>query len=273
SLLGGIAGLLVLFLTKDLLLRLAPDSLPRLNDISISWSVLVFALVVSIATGLIFGLAPAWHAGRFDLVSALKESSRGSTGSGAQMRTRSALVVTEFALSLVLMISAGLLLRSFWDLLNVRLGFNPQNVVASRTRLPAPNDRTVDLYPTPKQESPFLREVIRRNKALPGVEDVALGDTSSIPLDESMRDLKLISEGQFLFTIENSGFKNDQTSVAYRTSVTPNYFHLLEIPLQRGRLFNDQDDENAPQVAVVNDAFARAFWPNQDPLGKRFKRA
>ena len=113
-----------------------PDSLPRLNDISINWAVLLFALVASLVAGAIFGLAPALHAGRADLTHMLKQEGRGSTGSGEQARTRRVLVVTEFALSLVLMIAAGLLLRSFWDLLNVRLGFNPQNVMAVRTWLP-----------------------------------------------------------------------------------------------------------------------------------------
>ena len=140
SLLGGIAGLAILFCTKGFLLRIVPDSLPRLNEVSINWSVLLFALIASLVAGAIFGLAPALHAGRLDLTHALKLEGRGSTGSGEQARTRRVLVVTEFALSLVLMIAAGLLLRSFWDLLNVRPGFNPQNVMAVRMWLPIPND-------------------------------------------------------------------------------------------------------------------------------------
>ncbi len=201
----------------------------------------------------------------------LKQEGRGTTGSGEQTRTRRILVITEFALSLVLMIAAGLLLRSFWDLLNVRLGFNAQNVMAVRTRLPDPNDPKADLYGSPAQEAPFLREVLRRGRTLPGVEEVALGDTASIPLDESLRNLKLISEGKFLFTLEGD-IQNDRPSVVERSSVTPEYFHLLGIPLLRGRLFNDLDNDKAPQVTVVNEAFARAYWPNENPLGKRFKR-
>jgi putative ABC transport system permease protein len=271
SLIGGIFGIAILLSTKAFLLRLVPASLPRLNDISISWSVLIFALVASLIAGAIFGLAPALHAGRVDLMHALKEATRGSTSSGQQARTRRALVVTEFALSLVLMIAAGLLLRSFWDLLNVQLGFNPQSVMAVRTRLPYPNDPKTDIYRTPEQEAPFFREMLRRARTLPGVEEAALGDTASIPLDPSLRDLKLISEGQFLFALEGHDIHSDQPAVVERSSVSPNYFHLLRIPLLRGRLFNELDTDNTPQVALINEAFARLYWPGQDSLGKRFK--
>jgi putative ABC transport system permease protein len=273
SLIGGIFGVAILFCTKAFLLRLVPASLPRLNDISISWGVLLFALVASLIAGAIFGLAPALHAGRVDLTYALKEAPRGSTGSGKQARTRRVLVVTEFALSLVLMVAASLLLRSFWDLLNVRLGFNPQNVMAVRTRLPYPNDPATDIYRTPAQEAPFFREILRRARTLPGVEEAALGDTASIPLDQNLRDLKLISEGQFFFAIEDHDIHGDEPAVVERSSVSPDYFHMLGIPLLCGRLFNELDTDNTPQVAVINEAFARAYWPGQDSLGKRFKSA
>jgi predicted permease len=271
SLLGGIAGLAVLFCTKGFLLRLLPANLPRLNEISINSPVLLFALGASVVTGAIFGLVPALQADRLDLIHMLKQEGRGSTGSRQQARTRRILVVIQCALSLVLMVAAGLLLRSFWDLLSVPLGFNPQNVMAVRTRLPDPNDPKADIYRTPAQEAPFLREVLRRSRTLPGVEGAALGDTASIPLDESLRDLKLISEGQFLFTLEGD-IQKDEPAVAERSSVTPDYFPLLGIPLLGGRLFNDADDDKAPRVAVINEAFARTYWPNQNPLGKRFKR-
>src|SRR5213082_297728 len=263
----------ILRVLKDFLLRLVPDNLPRLNEISISWSVLLFALIASVISGVLFGLAPALQAGRLDLTHALKQEGRASTGSAERARTRRALVIIEFALSLVLMITAGLLLRSFWDLLNVQLGFNPQSVISVRTRLPAPNDPGIDKYATAAQETPFVRELIRRCKMLSGVEEVAIGDTASIPLDESLRDLKLISEGQFLFTVEGNDVQSDQSSVVERSSVSPYYFHLLGIPLLRGRLFNELDNDNAPQVAVVNQAMAESYWPNEDPLGKRFKAA
>jgi putative ABC transport system permease protein len=272
SLLGGIVGLMILLGTKPYLLRLLPESFPRLMNISISWSVSLFALVSSLVTGAIFGLAPALHAGRVDLTHALKEGARGSTGSGEQARTRRMLVITELALSVVLMISAGLLLRSFWDLLNVRLGFSPQNVVAVRTRLPAPNFPKNDLYSNAAEETPFLREVLRRARTLPGVQEVAIGDTASVPLDQSLRELKVISEGQFFLTFEGRDVQSDQPAAVERSSVTPNYFRLLGISLLRGRFLGESDDDKAPQVAVINEAFARTYWPNQDALGRRFKR-
>ena len=272
SLAGGITGLVILFLAKGFLLRLLPENLPRLNDISISWSVLLFAVVASVTTGVVFGLAPALHAGRVDLTDALKEAARSSTGSGEQARTRRALVVIEFALSLMLMVAATLLLRSFWDLLRVPLGFNPENVMAVRTRLPAPNDPKIDLYATADKEAPFLREVLRRARTLPGVEEAAIGDTAAIPLDQSLQDLKRISEGQYLLTFEGRDARGDQPSVVERSFVTGEYFHLMGIPLLRGRVFNDSDNDKSPQVAVINEAFARTYWPNQDALGKRFRR-
>jgi predicted permease len=271
SLGGGAVGLVILFCAKAFLLRAVPASLPRLNAVSVNWTVLLFTLLVSLLAGVIFGLAPALHARQVDLTAALKEAARGSTGSGEQSRTRRILVVGEFALSLVLMIAAGLLLRSFWDLLNVRLGFQPTNVMAVRTRLPAPNDPKNDLYATPTLEAPFLREVLRRAKTLQGVEKAAIGDPAAVPLDESLRDLKHISEGQFFFTVEGRPVQRGQAAVTERSSVTPEYFELLQMPLLRGRLFSDQDGEKAPLVAVVNEAFANTFWPEENPVGKRFR--
>ena len=273
SLASGIAGLVILFFAKSFLLRLLPENLPRLTDISISWSVLVFTVIASVITGVAFGLVPALDAGRVDLTDALKEGARGSTGSGHPARTRRVLVATEFALSLVLMVAAGLLLRSFWDLLRVPLGFNPENVVAVRTRLPAPNDPKIDLYGTADKEAPFLRDVLRRARTLPGVEEAAIGDTAAIPLDQSLQDLKRISEGQYLITFERCDSEGDQPSVVERSFVTPDYFHLMGIPLLQGRLFNDTDSDKSPQVAVVNEAFAHTYWRNRDALGKRFRRS
>jgi len=272
SLFGGLAGLAILFCAKGFLVGLVPDTLPRLHDLSISWGVLLFALGASLVAGVIFGLAPALHAGRLDLTHMLKLEGRGSTGSGEQARARRVLVVTEFALSLVLMIAATLLLRSFWDLLNVQLGFNPESVMTVRTRLPYPNDPKADLYGSPAQEAPFLRELIRRSRTLPGVEEVALGDTASIPLDQSQRELKLISEGYFFLTLEGREIESDRPTVVERTSVTPDYFHLLRMTLRRGRLFTDFDNEKTPAVAVINEAFAETYWPKQNPVGQRFKK-
>ena len=196
SLLGGIAGLAILFCTKGFLLQMVPESLPRLNDISINWSVMLFALAASVVAGVIFGLAPASQAGRLDLTHMLRQEGRGSRGSREQTRTRRVLVVTEFALSLVLMIAAGLLLRSFWDLFKVRLGFNPQHVMAVRLWLPVPNDPKTDIYGTAAQEARLLRELLRRGRTLPGVEEAALGRDASIPLNHDRNLTPLILEGR-----------------------------------------------------------------------------
>ena len=173
------------------------------------------------------------------------------------------LVVTEFALSLVLMIAAGLLLRSFWDVFNVGLGFNPQNVMAVRTRLPVPNDPKADIYRTAAQEAVLVREMLRRGRTLPGVEEAAVGSIDSVPLNHRRNLNQVIFEGRDL--------RGSDPTLVEASTVSPEYFHLLGIPLVHGRLFTDQDNENAPQVAIVNDAFARTWWPNDNPVGKRVK--
>ena len=263
SLLGGLAGLVILFCMKGFLLRLIPESLPRLNDLSINWTAMLIALAASIAAGVIFGLAPARRAGRLNLASTLKVEGRGSKGSREQTRTRRVLVVTEFALSLVLMVAAGLLLRSFWELYKAPLGFNPQHVISVQLWLPSPNDPKTDIYGTAAQEAVFARELLRRSRLLPGVQEAALGAEPSIPLHHDGNRSALIVEGRQT--------QSKQTPLVERSQVTPEYFHLLEIPVLRGRLFNDGDDENAPQVAVINRAMAETYWRGEDPLGKRLK--
>jgi len=248
------------------LLRLVPDSLPRLNEISISWSVLLFALGVSLLAGVIFGMAPAFQAGLVDPSQMLRQEGRGSKGSRTQTRTRSALVVSEFALSLVLMIAAGLLLRSFWNLYKERLGFDPRNVIAVQTWLPVPNDPKTDIYGTAPQEARLLREILRRGKSLPGVEEVAVGDLAALPLGHGHNDLNpypLIREGH-----ETAG---KEPPILDASVVSPEYFHLLGVTLQHGRLFTDADVDTTPQVGVINEAMARTYWPNEDPLGKHLK--
>src|SRR6204780_3115430 len=263
SLLGGVAGLVILFCMKGFLLRLIPESLPRLNDLSINWTVMLIALAASIAAGVIFGLAPARQAGRLNLASTLRVEGRGSKGSTEQTRTRRVLVVTEFALSLVLMVAAGLLLRSFWDLCKAPLGFNPEHVMSVQLWLPSPNDPKTDTYGTAGQEAVFARELLRRSRLLPGVQEAALGAEPSIPLHHDRNRSALIVEGRQT--------QSEQTPLVERSQVTPEYFHLLEIPVLRGRLFNDGDDENAPLVAVINQAMAETYWRGEDPLGKRLR--
>src|SRR3984885_2472963 len=267
SLLGGIGGLVILFCTKGFLLRMVPDSLPRLNEVSTNTPVLLFALVASLVAGAIFGLAPAFHAGRLDLIPMLKQEGRASTGTGEQARTRRVLVIIEFALSLVLMVAAGLLLRSFWDLLNVRPGFNPQSAMVVRTWLPVPNDPATDVYGTAAQEASLLHEILRRGRTLPGVEDVAISDLAAVPLGHGWRDLN-----PYPLMLEGREAHSGETPFVNRSTVTPEYFHLLSMPLLSGRPFNESDNDKVPRVAVINEALARKYWPGEDPLGKRFKR-
>jgi predicted permease len=264
--LGGITGFAVLFCARKFLLQFVPESLPRLNDISISWGVLAFAIVVSVAAGTIFGLAPAWLTSRLNLTATLRQEGRGSNGSRRRSRLRHVLVISELALSLVLMVAAGLLLRSFWDLFKVQLGFNPTRVMAIETSLPNPNNPKTDIYRTATQESVLLREILRRNRTLPGVEETAVGDRAALPLGHGKDDLNmfpLIREGQ---DVENSQPPLIDTSI-----VSPEYFHLIGMTLLRGRLFVDQDLEDTPSIAVINQAAARTNWHIQDPVGKRVR--
>jgi putative ABC transport system permease protein len=264
SVLGGLAGVVVLLFAKPYLLRLVPPGLPRLNDIAISWGVLLFAFSISLVAGLLFGLAPALHVRGLDITRVLKQEGRGSTGSGAQARARRTLVIAELALSLVLMTAAALLLRSFWNLDNAPLGFDAQGVTIIRTRLPYPNDAKEDLYATAADEAPFIRDVLRRVRALPGVQDAAIGTTSSIPLDHPEQD-------QNVLHVVFAEHAAEEPSLVTGAIVLPDYFRLLRIPLVRGRLLTALDDEHSPSVAVINEAMARRYWPNENPVGKRLK--
>jgi len=261
--LGGVTGFAVLFGARKFLLQFVPESLPRFNEISISWGVLAFAVVVSAAAGSIFGLAPAWFTSRRNLTATLGQEGRGSSGSRQRSRLRHVLVIGELALSLVLMVAAGLLLRSFWDLFRVPLGFNPSRVVAIETTLPNPNDPKTDVYHTATQEAVLLREVLRRNRTLPGVEETAVSDRAALPLGHGQSDLRprpLIREGE--------DAQSSQPPLIDTSTVSPQYFHVLGMTLLRGRLFVDQDLEDTPSVAVINQAAALTYWPNQDPVGK-----
>jgi predicted permease len=264
--LGGVTGFILLFCARPFLLHLVPESLPHLNDISVSWSVLAFAVAVSLVAGTIFGLAPAWLASRLDLTSTLRQEGRGSRGSQERSRARRLLVVSELALSLVLMIAAGLLLRSFWDLFKVQLGFNPSRVMAVQTWLPVPNDPSTDIYGTAAQEAGLVREILRRTRTLPGVEETAVGDVAALPLGHGRNDRNLtplVREGQETPV--------DRAPMIDMAIVSPNYFHALGMTLLRGRLFSDQDVDTTPLVAVINESAARSYWPSQDPIGKRIR--
>ena len=262
--LGGAAGFAILFCTRKFLLELIPESLPRMNDISINWGVLAFALAVSVVAGIVFGLAPAWLMSRLDLTGTLRQEGRAASASRERSRARQILVISELALSLVLMVAAGLLLRSFWDLFKVQLGFNPTRVVAVETSLPNPNDPKTDVYRTATQEGVFLREVLRRNRTIPGVEETAASDRSAIPLGHSQNDQVMMP-----LAVEGQEMQSSQPPLIDTLIVSPEYFEVLGMTLLRGRLFADEDLESTPLIAVINQSAARTYWPNQDPVGKR----
>jgi predicted permease len=263
--LGGFAGFAILFVTRKFLLGLIPESLPRLNDIAINWSVLAFALTVSVVAGIVFGLAPAWLMSRHDLIGTIRQEGRGSSGSRERSRARHILVISEVALSLVLMVAAGLLLRSFWDLFQVQLGFNPTRVVAVETSLPNPNDPATDVYRTATQEGVLLREILRRNRTIPGVEESAVSDQAAIPLGHGQSDRTRMIP----LAVEGEEMRSSQPRLIDTLIVSPEYFDVLGMTLLRGRGFVEQDVESTPLVGVINQAAARTYWPGQDAVGKR----
>ena len=256
SLLGGLLGLLTAFGGLRILLRLGPDTLPRLNEIGIDGRVLGFTLVVSFITGIVFGLAPALRSSRVDLNGVLKQGGRGSTGVGHN-RVRSTLVITEVALSLVLLIGAGLLVRSYSYIQDANFGFNPRNVLSFRLSLP-----------TAKYKGPavttFYKQLIDRIKALPGVESV--GTSYSLPMSS-------VALAWGPITIEGYVPKNPTDFVmSNERFVSPGYFSAMGVPLVKGRQFDERDTKDAQQTVIVNESLAQRFWPNQDPIGKRLER-
>jgi predicted permease len=218
--------------------------------------------VVSVAAGTTFGLAPAWLMSRVDLTGML----RASKGSSQRSRARRILVVSELALSLVLLVAAGLLLRSFWDLFKVQLGFNPERIMAIQSWLPVPNDPKTDIYGTATQESVLLREILRRSRNLPGVEEAAVGNVAALPLGHGRNDLNL-------FPLIREGYETNSNQVPRidGSMVSPEYFHLMGMTFLRGRSMTDQDLEDTPAIAVINEAAARTYWPNQEALGRRIR--
>jgi predicted permease len=259
---GGVALLTVVWL-KTWLLKFAPGDLPRLQEVSLSPGVLLFAFAVSILTGVLFGIAPAVQTARSSHVANLREGSRGSGSSKHQIKISRFLVASEIALSLILLIGTGLLLRSFWHLAEVRPGFDPHRLVTTRIWLPVPNDPAEDNYPTIERRAAFLREVLRRVSTLPGVEEAALGSPSSLPMSAA--------HNQFAFSIENHAADSERAPVAELVPVTPGYFHVLKAPLIKGRVFSDSDDSKGQPVALINETLARRYWPDADPIGQHIK--
>lgn len=258
---SGTAAFLTVVWLKDSLLRLAPADLPRLSEITLSPGVLLFAFLVSILTGVIFGLVPALQVTRTSHVSALREGPRGSGSSRHQLRCSRFLVASEIALSLILLIGAGLLFRSFWHLLEVRPGFEPSHLVTAKLWLAVPNDPKEDPYFTPQKRAAFHQEILRRISAVPGVEQAALGSPSSLPMDHQ--------RNPFPFVIENRPLDSERAPVAEICAVTPAYFSVLKTPLLSGRFFADFDDTQGQQVILIDEALARRYWPDSSPVGQR----
>ena len=253
ALLGGAAGLLLGWWGVDLLKGLLPAGYPRAADIGVDPRVLGFTLLVSCATGVLFGLAPALQSSRPDVHGALKEGARGSTGGARAGRLRNLLIVSEVALSLVLLVGAGLLFRSFVSLRAVELGFRPQSLLTFR--LTPSGER----FRTDAQYSAFFRDVAERVRNIPGVE--AVGVINTLPLAKGPTTGFRV-EGQ-------PETRPDQwPSVNYR-SVSPEYFRAVGVSVMRGRVPDERDTPASPPVLAVNEALARRDFPGQDPVGKR----
>jgi len=256
---GGTIGLLIALWGVDGLVRLSPASLPRLNDVGVDGVVLAFTAGLSILTGILFGLAPAIQGSRVDLQQVMRDATRSASAGGRATRIRSVLVVGEFALALVLLVGAALLVQSFWRLQRVELGFDPSSVITARIWLPQPNLPETGPYFKHQARVAFYRRVLDRVAALPGVQ--AVGGISNLPLGGV--------NGRFSFAVEGRAVDTGDIPATEGVLVTPGYFRSLGVELLRGRLFDEHDDDRAPAAAVVSETFVRQFFPGEDPLGKR----
>src|SRR5690242_6818775 len=268
SLIGGIAGIATAVGTLGFILRFVPSNVPRLSEVRIDWVVLAFALLISILTGLVFGLAPALHSAKAALYSAIREGGRGSGYSTKTGRLRDVLIVSEVVFALILMVGAGLLLRTLRDLLQENPGFNPTQVVTANTWLGNPNEPKMDPYFGIPGKATFDRELLRRMKAIPGVELAAI--TSALPTTNSNPDAVggLAIER---FAIEDRPVESSQHLRAERIRISPDYFKVLHTELLRGRSFTEGDEDGKQPVAIIDESTARKYWPTRDPLGRRVR--
>jgi len=254
ALTGGVVGLFLAFWGVRAIVALNPTNLPRVDEIGVDGAVMVFTLVVSLATGLLFGLAPAVHALGGDLHGMLKEGGRGAAGDRSGQGLRRTLVVAEMALALTLLTGAGLLIKSFARLQGVDPGFDPDRLLTFNLSLPPAR------YPSDTAQAAFFDQVLPALAAVPGVQ--AAGATSVMPFSGGW------STGSF----EIEGYQPPPKQPGPWGDiriVSPGYFETLRIPLRRGRLLTDQDRPEAPRVAVIDDEFVRRYWPHDDPIGKR----
>ena len=254
AVIGGAFGLLMAFWLVDLLVGIAPAGTPRIDEVAIDPGVLAFTFGIALATGLVFGLAPALLSSRTNFNSALKEGGRETSATSRGARVRSALVVSEVALALMLLIGAGLLIRSFVNLQRVDPGFNPNNVL--RVDINIPRTR----YPERNQSAAFYKQLLDRVARLPGVEHA--GAVSSLPLSGGGTDSNFAIEGQ-------PPVEPDHRPVAWYSSITPAYFRAMGIRLLKGRELTELDSADAPKVVLISETMARRYFPDEEPVGKR----
>jgi predicted permease len=256
---GGLLGILLAFISIHWTRILGPQSVPRLNEVGIRADALFFTLLISIGSGILFGLAPALRVARVDLLKILKDADRGSAGSstmwGRGNNLRRLLVVAELSISVVVLIAAGLLLRSFIRLQHVSPGFNPSNVLTLELTM-----NSGKYYNDPQLVRATYHQLWDRLERLPGA--VSAGGISSLPMSEMYAWGPINVEGRVPAAGEK--FINADERIA-----SGHYFETMQIPLLKGRLFNDQDTADSPHVILVDEFMAQQLWPNQDPLGKR----
>src|SRR5215472_1396893 len=261
SLAAGAVGVIAATLSERALIGLLPDQLPRAESIAIDGRVLLFSIAIAIITSIIFGLAPALQTSRVD-ANALKQDGRSGDTTVRSARTRSWLVGAEVALSLTLVIGAGLLLRTFWELLHVHPGFSTENVLAATVWLPVPNDPKTDVYATSEQRTALIREWVRRLHGIPGVKDAAV--STSLPLRN-----QLLPRG---FRVEGKS-EQGEPGTAYWILISPEFIPGMGATVLRGRGFEERDDARTAPVVVVDEAAAHKLWGDQDPVGRRVRFA
>jgi putative ABC transport system permease protein len=255
ALLGGGLGLLLAIWGTALVESAGSSINPMFHDIHVDMRCLAFTFGLSIITGLIFGLAPALQISKPNLAESLKEAGRGSGPSASRNRLRSALVVSEIAITLVLLVCAGLLIRTVMRLKNVDTGFNAQNILAMNIGLPSIK------YPKPENQIAFFKQVTERIAALPGVK--AAGTTSVLPLSDNF-------DGRGLAVEDHPKPRGEEITVDLYIA-TPGYLRAMEIPLLKGRSITEQDGIDSSKIALINRTMADQLWANEDPLGKRIK--
>ena len=249
---GGVGGLVVAWWATQALIALGPASIPRLADVGLDWRVLAFTIVVAVLTSVVFGLIPALAATGNGVAKIISTAGRGSIGASST-RVRKALVVCEMALAVVLLVGAGLLIRSYQRISVVNPGFSPDHVITFTVALPEQQ------YKTSEAAGRFMRDLIARVGTHPGVEHAA--GVYGLPLDDTFG-------ASSSFTRIGETDSADSPSAGMRI-VTPGYFATLKIPLKSGRLFDEHDDENGPEVVAINEEAARRYWPGVNPIGQQ----